>query len=222
MTIGDKQDALADRLTDFTPDEHTSPRLTALFAAAVTLAEPAPSHTAISLCRRFDIPRHHLYEIVLQSYLFLGFPRMLEAADVLHSVWPAEQQPSELPPVSADEADEWFTRGEQLCRRVYTETYEPLRRRVVRMAPEVFRWMIFEGYGKVLSREGLDMIDRELAIISFLMVENRPRQLHSHIKGAVNIGADPAVVSRVLEELRPVSPDGYSSARIICDRLEIR
>jgi 4-carboxymuconolactone decarboxylase len=51
------------------------------------------------------------------------------------------------------------------------------------------RWMVVEGYGKVLGRPQLDLPTRELCIVALLAVLGMPRQLHSHLRGALNAGA---------------------------------
>ena len=58
--------------------------------------------------------------------------------------------------------------------------------------------MVVEGYGKVLGREGLDLRDRELCIVALLAVQGAPRQLFSHIRGALNAGASSPEVEATL------------------------
>jgi 4-carboxymuconolactone decarboxylase len=59
--------------------------------------------------------------------------------------------------------------------------------------------MIEEGYGKVLGRPGFSLVDRELNIVALLVVLGVPRQLYSHLRGALNAGAAPALVSEALD-----------------------
>ncbi|MEW5994266.1 MAG: carboxymuconolactone decarboxylase family protein, partial [Candidatus Zixiibacteriota bacterium] len=73
-----------------------------------------------------------------------------------------------------------------------------------------------EGYGKVLSRPGLGIIDRELAIVSCLVIDRREKQLHSHIRGAANVGASPELIRLVVEDLGEAAGSGY---RLACDIL---
>ena len=60
--------------------------------------------------------------------------------------------------------------------------------------------MVGEGYGKVLGRPGLDLATRELCIAALLAVLRTPRQLYSHLRGALNAGAETAEVEEVLQE----------------------
>ena len=59
--------------------------------------------------------------------------------------------------------------------------------------------MVEEGYGKVLSRPPMGEITRELCIVSLLGAAGHDRQLHSHLLGALNVGAPPESVEEALE-----------------------
>jgi 4-carboxymuconolactone decarboxylase len=207
------------RLDSFDPAEFSFSRSIALYSAAVATAERQLMHKAAQIAGRHQVTSGHLYEVVLQSYLFLGFPRMLIAAEVLSQSAPRAAQEITEAALSDGDLSEWRERGTQLCRRVYGDAFEPLRDRVAPIAPEIFDWMIFEGYGKVLSRPGLDIIDRELSIVAFLMVENRPIQLHSHMRGALNVGATEVQLRLVVDDLGENIGDGYRSALEILPRL---
>lgn len=209
------------RMDSFAPQDHAITRALAMYSASIALADESAMTAAVAAARGLDVARHQLYEMVLQSYLFLGFPRMLTAAEHLSGQYKERNPSGDLKPVSAEEAHEWFERGLRLCRQVYDTNYERLRDRVLGMAPEIFRWMVFEGYGKVLSRPGVDPVDRELAIVACLMMENRPKQLFSHIRGALNVGAAPALVRSVIEDIGPAAGDGYQSSLDIAERLDL-
>lgn len=202
------------RLSDFSADPTDTPKMLAYFSTAVTFSDEKQLEQLLLLGKQNNIKRQFFYEIVLMSYLFLGFPRMLNAAIVLDKIYPNTEN-SNTGAITAEEAQNWFEAGHKLCAQVYKDKYEPLKKRFEKIAPEVYRWMIVEGYGKVLSREGMAIKDRELAIIVFLMLENRPKQLESHIRGFFNVGGEPSELNLVLEELGEIAGDGYHSARKI-------
>ncbi len=207
------------RLENFTPRNDAPSRAMALYAASVVLADNKNLSLAIQTARRFQSQRPAFYEVVLQSYLFLGFPRMLIAAEHLQSVWPTESKDSDIEAISAEESAEWFSRGERLYQRVYHEKADLLRAKVVGMAPEVFRWMLIEGYGKVLSRPELDITTRELCIVAQLMMENREKQLHSHLHGAINVGVRKELIEYVVEDIGEAAGKGYSTAKNLLGRI---
>jgi 4-carboxymuconolactone decarboxylase len=207
-------------IQSFAPDSFGRERSLALFSAAIAVNEPDLMTAAVVAARRHGADRAQLYEIVLQSYLFLGFPCMLTAADTLNQALPATSKPTDPIPSVDSSASDWVNRGARLCKTVYADNYERLRARVIGMAPEIFQWMIFEGYGKVLSRPGLDIVTRELAIVSCLMINNRPVQLYSHMRGALNVGATTALLRLVVNDIGDAAGAGRRAALEILSRLE--
>lgn len=208
-------------LDNFSPDSNSITRALAIYSAAIAFDDEKILDKALLLGKKLGCSPEQFYEIMLQSYLFLGFPRMLNAAMHLDRYFDQSEKSSQLSPVSADESALWFKRGVSLCKQVYDGNYDRLKQSVEVAAPEVFRWMIIEGYGKVLSRDGLEIVTREMAVMSSLMVENRPRQLHSHIRGALNVGCQPELIRMVIEDIGPAAGDGYHSALEIMGRLKI-
>jgi 4-carboxymuconolactone decarboxylase len=134
-------------------------------------------------------------EVLLQSYLFLGYPLALNA----FAVW-RELTGSGGGEEATDDWEGWAERGEAVCQTVYGGQYEGLRRNVKDLHPDMERWMVVEGYGKVLGRPGLDLATRELAITALLAVLKVPRQLYSHLRGALHSGAEPSEVEETLGE----------------------
>ena len=154
-----------------------------------------------------------VYEAVLQSYLFLGFPRAIEA---FFAVRPALERriPGEgalaapRAPAAAPDLDVWRRDGEALCRRVYGRNYEKLMETMRDLSPDLASRMILEGYGKTLSRPGLGGVDREYAVVAILTVTRMWRQLRSHAIGAVNVGGTRAGVRAAIERCRRWAADG--------------
>jgi 4-carboxymuconolactone decarboxylase len=145
-------------------------------------------------------------EVILQSYLFAGFPRTLNAA----RMWRAAsgvRAPIADESASARHVEEWERNGEATCAIVYGASYEVLRRNVRELHPALDAWMVTDGYGKVLSRPDLDLKRRELCIVAACAAAGQQRQLHSHLHGALNSGATTAEVSATLEALADLVDD---------------
>jgi alkylhydroperoxidase/carboxymuconolactone decarboxylase family protein YurZ len=144
-----------------------------------------------------------VYEAVLQSYLFLGFPRAIEAFFAARRA--LDRRPgagsSRLPAPGPDPAS-WRPAGEALCRRVYGRNYEKLLATMEQLSPDLASAMILDGYGKTLSRPGLDVVDREYAVVAILTVTRMWRQLRSHAIGAVNVGGTRTGVREAIERCR--------------------
>lgn len=133
-------------------------------------------------------------EVLLQSHLFVGFPDALTAL----AAW-REASGRRAPEPLGEACEGWIARGERVCAGVYGANYPKLRANVVDVHPEMDRWMVEGGYGRVIGRPGLDLVTRELCILSLLAVWNTPRQLHSHLRGALNAGAAPEEVDAAVE-----------------------
>ena len=123
-------------------------------------------------------------EVLLQSYLFLGYPAAMNAL-----VQWRDRTDREAGSPAPDDWAGWRRRGERVCETVYGGEYDRLRRNVARLHPDLERWMIVEGYGKVLGRPGLDLRLRELCIAALLAGLDARPQLHAHLRGALNAGA---------------------------------
>lgn len=134
-------------------------------------------------------------EALLQSYLFVGFPIALQA----FAMWRERTGLAAPPRPSKDTPAKWHARGEEVCETVYAGQYGKLRQNISRLHPDMERWMLEEGYGKVLSRPGMDLKLRELCIIGVLVGLDAPQQLYSHLRGALNAGATPEDVEAAVE-----------------------
>ena len=144
-------------------------------------------------------------EVILQTYLFAGFPRSLNAA----RDWRRISGRSAPTPAADDEREilDFMQRGEATCATVYGEFYDRLRVNIRGLHPALDRWMITEGYGKVLGRPYLDLARRELCVVAACAIARQDRQLHSHLHGAVNAGATAGVVSAALQVVAPLIGD---------------
>jgi 4-carboxymuconolactone decarboxylase len=162
-------------------------------SAAVASRDQRALERTLHMVARFCDPAE-VDEVLLQAHLFVGFPIALEALMLWRKV---------LPDRDVDGAEEdaagWAGRGEAVCRSVYGRGYEKLRANVQRLHPDLDRWMVVGGYGRVIGRPRLDLATRELCVVALLAVWNAPRQLHSHLRGAVNVGASERDVESALE-----------------------
>lgn len=209
------------RLTAFQPQDYSKTRSLSLYAAAIATADEKLLDRTTEIGLLYSVTPKEFYEVVLQSYLFLGFPRMLTAADHLSQHFEISNPKSLLEKISNTESDTWFTNGIQLCRRVYADNYHALRQKVEACSPEVFRWMVIEGYGKVLSRPGLGIVDRELCIISTLMMDNCEKQIYAHVRGAANVGVPSDLIRHVIDDLGEAAGRGYETSLSILNRLDL-
>jgi 4-carboxymuconolactone decarboxylase len=158
-------------------------------------------------------------EVILQSYLFAGFPRALNAAREWRRVvgqvegWAAPGQGQGG--VQGRESRDFRVVGEATCALVYGRFYEKLRHNITALHPELDAWMIEEGYGKVLSRPGLDLGRRELCVVAACVAAGQDRQLHSHLHGARNVGTPESAISDTLDALAGVVVEEHRRRAIL-------
>ncbi len=178
----------------------------ALVRLAAHLAGSGESEIRAAIATAFSTVRPAwIEEVILQTYLFAGFPRALNAAREWRRV-------SGLPAPDTDEGTEyetarWLERGLETCATVYGPFYERLRVNIRELHPALDTWMIVEGYGKVLGRPALDLARRELCVVAACAVARQDRQLHSHLHGALHAGASAEVVGRTLAALTDLVSD---------------
>jgi 4-carboxymuconolactone decarboxylase len=150
----------------------------------MTAGEERAAARALRQARQAGATRLAAEESARMLMLHAGYPAALEGVRVLSEVWPGRARRSR----EGDPA-RWMRRGDDLCRRVYGPVYERLIRNVRRLHPDLARWMVEQGYGRVLSRPGLDAPTRELVAVAVLAAGGWERQLVSHLRGAVRMGA---------------------------------
>ena len=159
-------------------------------------------------------------EIILQSYLFAGFPRTLNAMRAWRTV-SERPAPDTDPEAAAEDFDLWRRRGAETCALVYGEAYEKLRQNVCELHPALDEWMIVDGYGKVLARPGVDLKTRELCVVAACAVSGQQRQLHSHLHGALNAGSSPVEIAGVLDALGDlISRDDLARYRQLLQKVQ--
>ena len=175
----------------------------ARFAAAIAQGYEPELRERVGPLRSSQVPVEWVEELLLQSVLMCGYPRVL----VAFLVW----RKFSGVPAPKDDADAqyanleaWSRRGEETCARIYGDNYAKLRESIRVLHPAMDVWMITEGYGRTLARPGLDLARRELCTVVQTAVLETPRQLHSHLRGALNAGATFGQIEGVLSIVNPL------------------
>ena len=145
-----------------------------------------------------DFSRQVVVETLLQCCLFDGYPAALEGLERLSRLWPAEAG-EPLEDYSPEQVTAWRSRGEELCQRIYGSSASSLIRNVTALSPDLGNWFLVEGYGRVLSRRGLDVEVRELITVAILLWKGYPRQLLSHVRGALRVGVEASTITALIK-----------------------
>jgi 4-carboxymuconolactone decarboxylase len=158
-------------------------------------------------------------EVILQSYLFAGFPRALNAMREWRRVSGIAAPRHDGESIEKSLAG-FEVRGEITCARVYGDMYDPLRDNVRALHPALDAWMIVAGYGIVLGRPVLDLLRRELCIVAACVASRQERQLLSHFHGTLNVGGSSQLLVETLDALDgTVSVDDLRNARMLLQRV---
>ncbi|MHB1330102.1 MAG: carboxymuconolactone decarboxylase family protein [Gemmatimonadales bacterium] len=188
-------------------------------AAAVAVGNEAALRVRAEEALAAGVPVVWGDELVLQSVLMVGYPRALVAAAVWRAV-------TGQPPASEEAGEDfsqvaaWAKRGEQTCRTIYGANYDKLRLNVRALHPALDAWMVMEGYGRTLSRPGLDLAERELGVVAQVLVLGAERQLHSHLRGARHAGATDAMLDEVIELAgAQAPPEAYQKGQALWQRI---
>ncbi len=141
-------------------------------------------------------------EVILQTYLFAGFPRALNSAREWRRI--SGVKAPEQDAYAIDDPAIRRSFGERTCSTVYGRSYRRLRDNIHDLHPALDRWMVEDGYGKVLSRAPLDLARRELCVMAACAIARQDRQLHSHLHGALHAGASETTVASALSVIAPL------------------
>src|SRR3989442_383621 len=146
--------------------------------------------------RAAEVPPLWVEELLLQSFLNVGYPFALVAFGVWRSVAGPPKKTGES--IAHPDWDRWTKRGVEACGEVYGRTYHKLMLNLRALHPAIEPLVVVDAYGKILGRPGLDAKRRELCTLAAIAMQNAPMQLHAHFRGALNTGSTREEVDEVL------------------------
>src|SRR6267378_1019632 len=167
-------------------------------AAATATGDEAKLHARMIAARAIDVPPLWVEELLLQSFLNVGYPLALVAFGVWRSVAGPVLDSERGESIAHPEWERWTQRGVEACAEVYGRTFHKLMLNLRALHPAVEPLVVVDAYGKILGRAGLDSKRRELCTLAAIAMQNAPRQLHAHLRGALNTGSSREDVDAVL------------------------
>jgi alkylhydroperoxidase/carboxymuconolactone decarboxylase family protein YurZ len=206
------KDSYREKISEYLerPDLDSQARHLCWIAALLSLNDGTLLREAVVSGLEDSVPPRDIREAILQSYLFVGYPKVINGFFLLEEL--CKEQGLDYPRDTGAIEDyclweKWENRGELLCRKVYGDMYDRLQKRIWDLHPLLARWMIVEGYGKVLSRDALSGGMREMLVIAILTSQGVWRQLHSHLLGGLHLGVSPEKLREVIDQLSPFLPE---------------
>jgi alkylhydroperoxidase/carboxymuconolactone decarboxylase family protein YurZ len=162
---------------------------------AIARGQEAATRNRMRAARAAGVPDLWMEELLLQSLLNVGYPLALAAFNLWRELRPEVNGGESL---LHGEHGLWARRGEELCGTVYGRTYHKLLVNLRSLHPALESLVVVDAYGKLLSRPGLDAARREICTLAAITMLEAPRQLHAHLRGALNLGWKKEDVDAVL------------------------
>jgi 4-carboxymuconolactone decarboxylase len=173
-------------------------------AAATATGDEGKLRERMIAARAVDVAPLWVEELLLQSFLNVGYPLALVAFGVWRSVAGPPRDTGES--IAHPEWGRWTERGVQACSEVYGRTYHKLLLNLRALHPAIEPLVVVDAYGKILGRPGLDSKRRELCTLAAIAMLRAERQLHAHLRGALNTGSTREEVDEVLAVLEADLP----------------
>src|SRR5262245_52494523 len=165
-------------------------------AVATATGDEQKLRDRMTAARGAGVPPLWIDELLLQSFLNVGYPLALVAFGVWRSVAGPVQDRGE--PIAHPEWERWTKRGVEACGEVYGRTFHKLMLNLRSLHPAIEPLVVVDAYGKILGRPGLDSKRRELCTLAAIAMQNAPRQLHAHLRGTLNTGSTREEVDEVI------------------------
>lgn len=151
-----------------------------LISSAAVLRKERILRKLLLSAKTNKINHRKIYEALLQTYLFAGFPSALISLKISSEVFPLTEFRIK-PEVISEKV------GDANCKRIYGNKFKKLISNVKEFSPELSKWLITEGYGKIMGRKGLSLKEREMCNVAVLCSLKYDSQLYSHINGAIRL-----------------------------------
>jgi len=170
-----------------------------LISAASVLRKEQLLRKALLFCKKNNVSTTKIYETLLQTYLFAGFPSALNSLKIFSEYFPSNNRQISSAPIKV-----LRKKGKIINKKIYGDKQGKLLANIKIFSPELSEWLLIEGYGKVLSRRGMQLKERELSIITILSVQKFESQLYSHINGAYKLGVPIKEIYESIEILNKI------------------
>lgn len=139
--------------------------------------------------RKHRIPVSFFIELYVHLSLFLGFPTMLEGLEFL------KKYPQKYKRGNKSSIQE----GRRVFQKIYGEQTQNVLKSLGALHPELVRWILRDAYGRVFTRSGMSLKERELSNVATLGVQGFVPQFFSHVRGVVRVGVSRRAVKEPLD-----------------------
>jgi len=166
-----------------------------LISSAAVLRKEKNLRDLLKLAKIENLDGIKVYEALLQTYLFAGFPCALNSLQIAAELFPLNHKFKNV-------RNSFREVGVINCKKIYGNKFDKLLENVSAFSPELSEWLIIEGYGKVFNRNTLSLKSRELCNVAVLASLRYESQLYSHINGAFRLRNSLDEIQTVIEHLK--------------------
>src|SRR6266850_5466306 len=133
-------------------------------AAATATGDETKLRDRMVAARAVHVPPQWVDELLLQSFLNVGYPLALVAFGVWRSVAGPVLESEKGESIAHPDWERWTARGVAACAEVYGRTFHKLMLNLRALHPAVEPLVVVDAYGKILGRPGLDSKRREFVL----------------------------------------------------------
>lgn len=136
-------------------------------------------------------------EVMIHLSLVLGYPTLIEGMSLLSQVkTKAGYTDSHRSSPLNRNGD-----GIKVLKKIYGNQTERMFENLSKLNRELPGWITSEVYGKVFTRRGLLLKERELINVTVLFLQGYQKQLFSHIRGSLRVDIKKRSLIKILEWL---------------------
>ena len=159
-------------------------------------------------------------EIIYQCAPFIGFPKTLNAIEIMNQVF--IEKGINLPLEYAATTDETnrYNLGKNIQNPIYGDEIENALSSVPnKMGKDVSNLLTEVCFGDFYTRKGLDIKTRELLVLAILTTTGNTDTLNSHIKGNLKIGNSKETIAAVIIQCMPYTgfPNAIKALKVLQD-----
>ena len=159
-------------------------------------------------------------EIIYQCATFIGFPKTLNAIEIMNQVF--IEKGINLPLEYAATTDETnrYNLGKNIQNPIYGDEIEQALNSVPnKMGKDVSNLLTEVCFGDFYTRKGLDIKTRELLVLAILTTTGNTDTLNSHIKGNLKIGNSKETIAAVIIQCMPYTgfPNAIKALKVLQD-----
>lgn len=173
---------------------------------ALTTNQTLPQLTAhTNAALNIGVTPIEIREVVYQCAPFIGFPKVLNALEVINAVFESRGIKLPLEAKATVKEGERFERGRQKQAPLYGDAMKQyLKTLPGEFAEAIPRMLTESGFGDFYTREGLDLKTRELMIFCGLAtLGGTERQMASHAVGNLKAGNSKETLLAAMVQLYP-------------------